>query len=83
MQVDLFNYNNSKENSSPNINYQNHEENNLEFQIKDKLRNSYIPIIHSALKNKLEMINEKDEDNLILITLKSKMILKLIKILMK
>ena len=63
MQVDLFNCNHSKENSSPNINYQNHEENNLQFQIKDKLRNSYIPIIHSALKNKLEMINEKDEDN--------------------
>ena len=62
MQVDLFNFNKNKENNSPNIDFQKKEEKELEYTIKDKFRNSYIPKIHSTLKTKLEKINEKNED---------------------
>ena len=59
----MLNFNKSKENNSPNIFFQKNEEKELEYTIKDKFRNSYIPKIHSTLKTKLEKINEKNEDN--------------------
>ena len=62
MQVDLLNFNKTKENNSPNIIFQKNEEKELEYTVKDKFRNSYIPKIHSTLKTKLEKINEKNED---------------------
>ena len=50
MQVDLLNFNKTKENNSPNIIFQKNEEKELEYIIKDKFRNSYIPKIHTTLK---------------------------------
>ena len=65
MEINLFNRKN-KENNSPNIDFQNkEEEDNLDFdyQMNSQYRNSYMPKIHSNLRKNLEKIYENDEED--------------------